>query len=242
MAEVMSYKYDPSSEYDSESEEYSTFEEALEAVKDDISKLLDLPEKFLTREMFLAAVEHDGAALLYIKKEARTHEICMAAVQNDGTLLCLVPKEVVSYAMCLAAVRSGVTEDDGYTAIHSVPDKFITPELCYESVMITPNSIEFIKNPSVELCLLAIREDPDVLEVIENQTLEMCFEAVKQDGSVLEYVKPELQTYELYVAASKAKKYGQEAIKYVTPEIKQIIKKKYTNKIKKMEKVLEQIK
>jgi hypothetical protein len=214
-------------------EEYKTYEEALEAVKEHPYTITELPEKFLTNEMYLAAAENDGGCTLtFMSKEAMTYEICMAAVSNDGTALCLVPDDYVSYAMCLAAVRSGVTEDDGYTSISYVPKRFITPGLCMESVTITPLSIQYIDNPSLELRLAAVRRNGCALEVIEDQTEEICIAAVENNGDALEFVKPEFKTYKVCNTALLSTHNVEYVLNYVPDKIKNQIILKQINRIK----------
>lgn len=92
-----------------------SYQDYLEMVTKDGSRLGDVPKEHYTDELLLAAVRNRGAAVRQIPEDRITTEIAMASVQQYGQNLKYVPEKLKSEEICVAAYISSSGKSICYT-------------------------------------------------------------------------------------------------------------------------------
>ena len=92
-----------------------SYQDYLEMVTKDGSRLGDVPKEHYTDELLLAAVRNRGAAVRQIPEDRITTEIAMTSVQQYGQNLKHVPEKLKSEEICVAAYISSSGKSICYT-------------------------------------------------------------------------------------------------------------------------------
>jgi hypothetical protein len=194
--------------------EVKTYEEWLEAVGEDGSMLVEVPEDMKTEEMCLTAVmsmQYDDPwkTLESVPKELLTYDLCYVAVERYAIAIEVVPEELITEDMCIVAVRQG--KDDTGEYLSSVPEKFWTKAVVLEALK---NSHigrgfdfpeipeEFWKDP--EIFKIASKHiDFDNVPESAWEDMSFCRMAIETRGYFLDYVPEKNRTLEICLAALK---------------------------------------
>lgn len=92
-----------------------SYQDYLEMVTKDGSRLTDVPKEHYTDELLLAAVHSWGAAVRRIPEDRITAEIAMASVQQYGLNLKYVPEKLKNEEICVAAYINSSGKSVRYT-------------------------------------------------------------------------------------------------------------------------------
>lgn len=92
-----------------------SYQDYLEMVTKDGSRLTDVPKEHYTDELLLAAVHSWGAAIRQIPEDRITAEIAMASVQQYGLNLKHVPEKLKNEEICVAAYINSSGKSVRYT-------------------------------------------------------------------------------------------------------------------------------
>ena len=150
-----------------------------------------------TEETVLPLLERQGALIGYIKNP--TEAMYRVAIEGWPRSIERIPAKDQEYWMCELAVQ----EAPG--TLGCCTDANQTYELCMKAVTASGHTYKLIRsdemkaNPSI--CRRTVQTLPEMLRHVLYQDLDMCIEAVKQEPRTIAYVRPELQTKEMWVAA-----------------------------------------
>ena len=108
------------------------------ALKQDGTIFLRLPEGFRTEKFALVALPTCGMALEYVRDLHRTEQMCLDAVKEDGMAIEHVPLRYRTEAMFMAAVsQNGL-------AVRLIKDSDVTPQVAMAAVKQTSHAWEIL--------------------------------------------------------------------------------------------------
>ena len=161
-------------------------------------------------------------AFRYVKKQFKTFDMCFEAVKFNGLFLDLVPDIHFLTELCVEAIKQNATAIE-YLKIPSdemfllaakqkphyyarVNDKSLINDSNDDIILnVTPDYIQYVKNPTYEQCLKVIKRSGKLMKhiPIEHHTEELCMIAIRDFPEAVEFIDSKLETVIMVAVTQK---------------------------------------
>ena len=135
--------------------EIKTYEDCLNAVKQNGNDIKYIPERFIDYNLCLEVIKK-GADLDNIPVNYIDYDLCLEAIKHNAYNLKKVPANLIDYNICLETVKAHPT-----SGLCFIPEKFKTKELCLLAVKNNGSQLQYVpeKLKDEEMCLTAFNAD-----------------------------------------------------------------------------------